>query len=57
MRLVAVTSASPKAVPDGKQALLVLSADGVCKFDRDLVSEVRGRAPCGHITGRCLGHL
>ena len=47
----------PKSCCDGKHALLVLSVGGVSKFDPDHVSEVRGQAPCGHITGRCLGHL
>ena len=29
----------------------------MCKFDLDYLSEVMGKAPCGRITGRCLGHL
>ena len=35
----------PKSYCDDKQALLVLSVDGVCKFDRDLVSEVSSLWP------------
>ena len=31
----------PKSCGDGKQAQLVLLADGVCRFDRDYVGEVR----------------
>ena len=37
----------PKSCCDGKQALLVLLADEVCKFDRDLVSKVRGKLLVG----------
>ena len=33
----------PKSCCDGKQALLVLLVSGVCKFDPDHVSEVRGK--------------
>ena len=32
----------PKSCCDGKHALLVLLVGGVCKFDLDYVSEVRG---------------
>ena len=32
----------PGGCCDGKRALLVLSVDGVCEFDRDLVSGVAG---------------
>ena len=39
--MVAVTSASPKAVVMAKQALLVLLVGGVCKFEPDYVSKVR----------------
>ena len=33
----------PQSCCDGKQALLVLLVEGVCKFDRDLVSKVRDK--------------
>ena len=33
----------PKRCCDGKQALLVLLAGGVCKFDHNYVSNVRGK--------------
>ena len=40
--MVAVTSASPKAVVMASRLLLALSVDEVCKFDLGHVSEVRG---------------
>ena len=45
MCLVSVTSAShllPKSCCDGKQALLALLVDGACKFDQELLNEVKG---------------
>ena len=52
---------SPKSCCDGKQAYLVLLVGGVCKFDRDHVSEVGGKLlvaiSLGDAGEVCVGYL